>query len=262
MGRCSVLVAHEPRNTLNPRSLSVSKTHAEQIDAAKQSNWFPMHEMREIGGVDVNQIEIRRIDVLLFDMGGVVVSLHPYRVFEHWSRASGIDTSIFVPKWSIERCYKDYETGKCSFRELASALEVQLGISMELEDWRTGWNALVGKAIPDVFELVNRLADVRPAYCYTNSNPEHESIWGSRLREELQVFKEVFNSSTTGLRKPDVEAYVDVADRMNCPPKNVLFLDDNRLNVEGAKKCGMQAIHVANRKSTVGILNWLVQAIA
>ena len=221
-----------------------------------------MHEMRELGGVDVNQIEVSRIDALLFDMGGVVVSVHPNRVFEHWSRASGIDTSIFVPMWSIERYYKEYETGKCTFRELACALEEQLGISMDLEDWRTGWNALVGKAIPDVFELVDRLAEVRPAYCYTNSNPEHESIWGSRLREELQVFREVFNSSTTGLRKPDVEAFVDVADRMNCPPQSVLFLDDNRLNVEGAKECGMQAAHVANRKSTVGILKWLVQAIS
>lgn len=226
---------------------------------AQNANWFPMHEMQEVVGIDANHIDRNRITTLLLDMGGVVVSLHPDRVFKYWSQASGVDMQEFVPKWSIEQCYEDYETGMTSFGDLARGLERQLGIAMDFEDWRRGWNALVGEAIPEVFELVEELAARFPVYCFTNSNPEHESIWASRLKRELQVFVEIFNSSSIGLRKPDVRAFEDVAVRMNCDPGQVLFLDDNRRNVQGAIESGMQAAHVATRIATARILKALLE---
>jgi hypothetical protein len=40
------------------------------------------------------------------------------------------------------------------------------------------------------------------------------------------------------------EASQHVVDTLSCKPKDVLFLDDNTLNVEAAKRCGMQAVRV------------------
>lgn len=236
----------------------MSNPEAEHSGQAHDVNWFPVNEMKEVVGTDVNHIDGNRIGVLLLDMGGVVVSLHPDRVFEYWSRASGVDKQNFVPKWSVEECYKEYETGTTSFAELALGLERQLGIVMDLDDWRRGWNALVGEPIPEIFQLVGKLAARLPVYCFTNSNPEHESIWATRLKRELQVFVDIFNSSTIGLRKPDVKAFEDVVIRMNCEPEQVLFLDDNPRNVEGAMKCGMQAAHVASPGATARVLKALL----
>lgn len=191
-------------------------------------------------------------------MGGVVVSVHPRRVFRHWSEASGVGFDEFVGRWSIEQHYKDYETGKTTFNQLADGLSTQLGIEMSLEDWRIGWNALVGQPFQDVLVLIRQLAGELPVYCFTNSNPEHESVWGSEFREELSVFRAIFNSSTIGLRKPDIEAYLNTSYRMGTSPTQVLFLDDSSENVRGAIECGMQAIHVPRKTDTIEVLSELL----
>lgn len=192
-------------------------------------------------------------------MGGVVVSVHPRRVFRHWSEASGVGFDEFVGRWSIEQHYKDYETGKTTFNQLADGLSTQLGIEMSLEYWRIGWNALVGQPFQDVLVLIRQLAAELPVYCFTNSNLEHESVWGSEFREELSVFRAIFNSSTIGLRKPDVEAYLNVSNQMSTCPSTVLFLDDNSENVVGAIDSGMQAVHVPRKSDTVTVLKALLR---
>lgn len=193
-------------------------------------------------------------------MGGVVVSVHPRRVFRYWSEASGVGFEEFVGRWSIDQHYKDYETGQTTFKQLADGLSTQLGIEMSLEDWRIGWNALVGQPFQDVLELIHRLAAELPVYCFTNSNPEHESVWGSEFKEELSVFRVIFNSSTIGLRKPDVEAFLSVSSRMNICSSQVLFLDDNSENVDGAIESGMQAVHVPRKTDTVAVLRALLRS--
>jgi HAD superfamily hydrolase (TIGR01509 family) len=55
------------------------------------------------------------------------------------------------------------------------------------------------------------------------------------------VFRSVFISYELGVRKPDAEAFVAVADLMAVEPSAVLFFDDSIENVEGAESAGMQA---------------------
>ncbi|MCY3884517.1 MAG: HAD family phosphatase [Gammaproteobacteria bacterium] len=204
-------------------------------------------------------MDYERIELVLFDMGGVVVSVHPRRVFRHWAQASGVRFEEFVGRWSIEQHYKDYETGRTSFEQLVDGLNNQLGIGMSIDDWKIGWNELVGQPFQDVLQLVQRLASELPVYCFTNSNPEHESIWANNCKEELSVFRAVFNSSTIGLRKPDVDAFLNVSIRMETSPSRVLFLDDNRENVRGAIESGMQALHVPRKADTIEALSALLQ---
>ena len=224
-------------------------------------DWFPKSEMCAVKDEAIKDIDFERIDAILFDMGGVVVTLYPHRVFAHWAKASKTEIDDFVHRWALEQHYKDYETGRITFQSLAQSLSEQLGIDMGLDDWRKGWNALIGEAIPAVMNCVTQLARKRRLYCFTNSNPEHESVWASQFREELSVFEEVFNSSTIGLRKPDVQAYLDVANRMKFDPKRIFFLDDNRTNVEAARSCGMQAAHVPSDRETVIVLESLLNNI-
>jgi putative hydrolase of the HAD superfamily len=47
-----------------------------------------------------------------------------------------------------------------------------------------------------------------------------------------------------GKIKPDAEAFQHVTEALRCEPQEVLFLDDNELNVAGARSIGMQSIRV------------------
>jgi HAD superfamily hydrolase (TIGR01509 family) len=90
------------------------------------------------------------------------------------------------------------------------------------------------------------LAEIPSSYqraVLSNSNALH---W-TRMVDHLGLgpaFGHHFVSHLTGRIKPDAEAFELVAESLGCKPEHVLFLDDNNLNVEAAKRFGMQAIRV------------------
>jgi FMN phosphatase YigB (HAD superfamily) len=81
-------------------------------------------------------------------------------------------------------------------------------------------------------------------YAFTNSNPTHQAVWATRYASELSVFRSIFVSSELGLRKPDPNAFSEVARRTGFPASAFIFFDDTLENVMGARKAGKQAIHV------------------
>jgi putative hydrolase of the HAD superfamily len=58
------------------------------------------------------------------------------------------------------------------------------------------------------------------------------------------AFDHHFVSHLTGRIKPDADAFEHVVDTLACKPGDVLFLDDNSMNVDAARRFGMQAIRV------------------
>jgi putative hydrolase of the HAD superfamily len=58
------------------------------------------------------------------------------------------------------------------------------------------------------------------------------------------AFDSHFVSHLTGKIKPDSDAFEHVVDSLGCLPGQVLFFDDNSLNVEAAQRFGMHAIRV------------------
>lgn len=183
-------------------------------------------------------------------MGGVLVSLHPDRVFEHWATASGLPPEHFSDRWHVESNMELYETGRISFATYAEFLESHFRTRMSENDWRIGWNALVGDCFVGVFHQVQRLAERIPVYCFTNSNPEHESVWANAHQEELSVFTGIFNSSTIGARKPDPGAFRLVLELMNVDPEHCFFIDDLSHNVQQASELGMLAVHTDGPETT------------
>jgi putative hydrolase of the HAD superfamily len=65
-----------------------------------------------------------------------------------------------------------------------------------------------------------------------------------RFANELSIFTSIFVSSELGLRKPDPEAFAEVASRAGFSPSEFLFFDDTSENVDGARAAGMQAVLV------------------
>ena len=55
--------------------------------------------------------------------------------------------------------------------------------------------------------------------------------------------------SGRGRIKPDADAFHHVTETLNCAADEVLFLDDNQLNVEAAKRVGMKAVQVKGVKA-------------
>ncbi len=57
-------------------------------------------------------------------------------------------------------------------------------------------------------------------------------------------FDRYFLSYQTGLLKPDQEAFLQVIRNYACLPQEILFFDDNPLNIAAASKEGIASVRV------------------
>jgi putative hydrolase of the HAD superfamily len=60
----------------------------------------------------------------------------------------------------------------------------------------------------------------------------------------IKRFDHVFTSFQLGLIKPDVEVFHHVVEALGVEPEQVFFVDDNTINVEGARRAGLHAQQV------------------
>ena len=62
----------------------------------------------------------------------------------------------------------------------------------------------------------------------------------------LGHFREIFLSSSIGLRKPDAAAYDHVIQAIGVPAARIVFFDDLAENIAGARLRGLTAVHVTS----------------
>lgn len=55
---------------------------------------------------------------------------------------------------------------------------------------------------------------------------------------DLKVFNKVFLSYKEGYVKTNIEAFINVENKLNIKGENILFIDNNKINIENAKKRG------------------------
>ena len=52
-----------------------------------------------------------------------------------------------------------------------------------------------------------------------------------------------------GYLKPSFAVYLEVIRMADCEPEEIIFIDDKKININGAKKLGIQAIQYKSYKS-------------
>ena len=113
------------------------------------------------------------------------------------------------------------------------------------------------RAFPAVAKRLPEVAERVPLYCFSNTNAVHQAVWEPQLAGLLKSFTKVYASWRLGQRKPDVDAYRHVAADMGVAPADIVFLDDNRDNVEGALAAGLDARRAAGEEATCASLRAL-----
>lgn len=194
------------------------------------------------------------IEALLLDLGNVVMEIDFRRTFRHWADRAAVDAEDLHRRWAEDEAYRAHERGELAFAEYTQSLARQLGITLPPDAWEAGWNEVFVGPYPRVQQSLAGLAGRLPMYAFTNTNPTHELAWRARFADALAHFDDIFVSSTIGARKPEQAAFRWVADAMQVPPERILFLDDNRENVEGAAAAGFQTVWIGSEADVVGTL--------
>lgn len=192
------------------------------------------------------------IGVLLFDVGGVLVQLSGIETMLDWLGHTLTAEELWL-RWLRSASVRQFETGLTEANEFALGVTREFNLDIaparfleSFEGWPLG-------LYPGVMEMLARIPARYRRALLSNSNALH---W-PRLLNDMGLgaaFEHRFVSHLTGKIKPDSAAFEDVVNSLGCLPHEVLFLDDNMLNVEAAKKFGMHAARVAGPREAQRVL--------
>jgi HAD superfamily hydrolase (TIGR01509 family) len=183
----------------------------------------------------------QKAELLLFDLGGVLVDFSGTRDLARFMRAPSAPGEI-LRRWIECPHTTAYEGGKLPADEWAERFVRDWDLTVTPEEFLTAFAAWSRGFFPGAAEL---LADLRPRYrlaALSNSNQLH---W--KRNEELGILREfefTIASHQVGCCKPDPAIFLASLDRACLSPDAVAFFDDQPANVAGAASCGIRAFRV------------------
>ncbi|HET9094372.1 MAG TPA: HAD family phosphatase [Solirubrobacteraceae bacterium] len=178
------------------------------------------------------------IRIVLFDIGGVLARFRGLEVLRELTGArSELDVAA---RWLMSPWVRRFESGGCTDEAFAAGI---------IDEWQFPYTAaefleLFPGWLDEPFEGAERMVRATSERvgvgCLSNTNALQ---WRTKISHwaMAECFTHRFLSFELGAVKPDRVIYERVIGRLPAPPDRVLFLDDNPLNVEGARAAGLRA---------------------
>lgn len=182
------------------------------------------------------------IRVVLFDVGGVLVKLSGIEIMLEWLGHTMTPEDLWH-LWLHSDTVRRFETGRIDAGAFAIGVTTEFALPVSPKRFLDSFTEWPMQLYPGTAAMLARIPGSYRCALLSNSNALH---W-PRIVTDLHLGRLIdshFVSHLTGRIKPDAEAFAHVAESLECRPKEVLFLDDNRLNVDAARHVGMRAIRV------------------
>ena len=177
--------------------------------------------------------------VILFDLGGVLLKLRePISTFE-----LQIDESEFLRTWIVSPSVRALESGQIDGEEFSKRMIAEMQLPMSWQELLKRFDNWPDGFYPKAIELLARIPLRYSCSILSNTNVVHwqqvdvAGNFGNR-------FERYFLSYETRLLKPDPDSFLQVIANYACRPEDILFYDDNPLNVAAAANVGMDSVRI------------------
>lgn len=178
---------------------------------------------------------------LIFDLGGVIIELRGAPILSEWTESNQSAEQLWE-KWLTSEAPRAFESGKMDEEAFATKIVEELSLSVSSVEFLEYFSSLPIGPFKGSLEMLHSL---RPRYTtalFSNSNAAH---WARKTAMQVPpAFDHHFASHLMGKVKPDLAAYEHVISELGVPASNMLFFDDNEINVQAARHVGMNAQRV------------------
>lgn len=194
------------------------------------------------------------IKALLFDMGGVVLTVDFGQVFKSWAEITTLDEAELKSRFKMDTPYQQHEKGTITASQFFEHQRSTLELTGSDSEIVAGWNAIFESEIAENLDAIDLVRNKIPTYGFTNTNLTHQLYWEHHFPRVRNTFKKLFVSSEIGLRKPDAEAFHHVLNEISVKPEELLFFDDSEENIVGAEELGIKTVLVTDSASVISAL--------
>ena len=195
--------------------------------------------------------EFPKLNTVIFDLGNVIINLDIPATDRAFKKLMGDNFDSAMAELNKKNTFQEYEKGNISTKSFIEAISLASKITEE-QAIKNAWNAMLLDIPQKRFELLNEVKKKYRTFCLSNTNELHiDFIYKQLVRENNlpnlnSFFEKVYLSHEMGMRKPDEEIFSKVIDENQLNPSLCLFIDDTAGHLEGAKKTGLNTLHLSN----------------
>lgn len=194
-----------------------------------------------------------RFDVIMFDLGGVLIRLDGVQRMMAWT---GLSNEDLWRRWLASPGVRGFESGRVPAEVFAKEMVAEFNLPLspanflaEYEQWPMG-------LFPGGVELLESLKNDYRLVSLSNTNALHWQMIVDNF-DLARRFEVNLPSHLTGFLKPDVQAFQHAIGRLAHSPERILFMDDNQINVEGAREAGIVAYQAHGVEGATAVLKEL-----
>ena len=188
----------------------------------------------------------KSIKVIFFDIGGVLLHIHPEKMIKKISSITDIPFDI-VKNSFPEEAHDAYERGQMPdydwYQSCKNSLPVKNGLT-ENEFW-VAWSMLLGNET-EVVDILIKLKKSYKIWLLSNTNSRHikNDVQGNYVFPNL-VDGAIY-SYDVGYRKPEKKIYQLACEHAKADPESCVLIDDLKDNITGANQVGLHGVHYKN----------------
>ena len=182
-----------------------------------------------------------RNDVLLFDLGGVLVDVAP--AGEMYASLGLEATETSTAPWVLRDFWLRFETNEIDAETFCERFVAEFSLTVDAAHVHTQFEAWNRGMLPFAVETLDELRGRHRLAVLSNTNEIH---W-RRLAGEMaipEMVEAAFASHLIGMRKPDERIYRHVASELGVDVTDLVFFDDNAENIRAALEIGLRAWQV------------------
>lgn len=187
---------------------------------------------------------INTYDVVIFDLGGVVIDLEYTATTRAFQELGSEQFEELYSQALQTDLFDRYETGAISSLHFINKLKEFLPRDCSPNQVVAAWNAMIKAFQPEKLAFLEQLKTTHTIALLSNTNDLHEDRVRRSLKKVTErpledYFHHTFLSHHLQLRKPHPETFLSVCEKMSVRPEGVLFIDDSIQHIEGGKKAGL-----------------------
>ena len=208
------------------------------------------------------------IDAVLFDWGGVI-TVPPGPIVEKLYREVDVDQDQLRLR---RKAYRDDDPDSQFARLERGELSLEAYLSWSRQDLPGGeiiWDPesahFLFRHLTVVPEVVARIYQLKERGfligLLTNNIAEAWPTVNDGLPID-DLFDVVINSAFVGMRKPEHRIYMHALEKLGVRAEHAVFLDDNRVNLEAARACGLNVVEVKQPVAALEKLEAVIKELA
>ena len=195
-----------------------------------------------------------QIENIIFDLGGVILNIDYHITINRFKMMGIKDFDNLFSQAQQSDLFDLFETGKITESDFIDQLQNHFHIQKDKNEIIDNWNAMLldfPKERKQTLEVFSKRFNI---VLLSNTNETHVRAFKEIIIDTFgtywfpEIFQKVYYSNEIGLRKPNAEVFDYVLSDNAFNAENTLFFDDSIQHVEGARRCGIQAVHLTDKQ--------------